>query len=156
MTAAVFTGDDRLAQATQLQLTWWRFRRHRLAVISLVIVALFYLGAVFADFLAIADPHATDARRSFIPPQMISLFDNGAFASCQRAEGRARPKTFKLTYTPDPARKLPVALFVHGYPYNLFGLIPTDRHLLGIVGGQGSTAFSCSAPTSSGATCFRG
>ena len=47
------------------------------------------------------------------------------------------PKTFKLVYTPDPARKLPVALFVHGYPYNLFGLIPTDRHLLGIVGGQG-------------------
>jgi peptide/nickel transport system permease protein len=80
MTAIVLTSDDRLAQATQLQLTWWRFRRHKLAVVSLVIVALFYLGAVFADFLAVVDPHATDARRSFIPPQMISLFDNGAFA----------------------------------------------------------------------------
>ena len=49
----------------------------------------------------------------------------------------AIPKTFKLVYTPDPARKLPVALFAHGYPYNLFGLFPTDRHLLGIEGGQG-------------------
>ena len=38
MTAIGFT-DDRLAQATQLQLTWWRFRRHRLAVISPVIAA---------------------------------------------------------------------------------------------------------------------
>ena len=48
MTAVSLTTDDRLSQASQLQLTWWRFRRHRLAVISLAIVALFYLGAVFA------------------------------------------------------------------------------------------------------------
>ena len=78
MTAIALTSDDRLSQATQLQLTWWRFRRHKLAVISLAVVTLFYLGAIFADFLAVADPHATDARRSFIPPQGISLFDDGA------------------------------------------------------------------------------
>ena len=137
MTASTLT-DDRLAQATQLQLTWWRFRRHRLAVISLVVVALFYLAAIFADFLAVVDPHATDARRSFIPPQGITLFDNGAFRPhVNGLKGVRDPKTFKLVYTPDPARKLPVALFVHGYPYHLFGLIPTDRHLLGIEGGQG-------------------
>ena len=138
MTAIVLTTDDRLAQATQLQLTWWRFRRHRLAVISLGIVALFYLGAVFADFLAVADPHATDARRSFIPPQAIALFDDGAWRPhVSGLKGVRDPKTFKLAYTPDPARKLPLALFVHGYPYDLFGLIPTDRHLVGIEGGQG-------------------
>jgi peptide/nickel transport system permease protein len=138
MTAITLTTDDRLAQASQLQLTWWRFRRHRLAVVSLVIVALFYLGAVFADFLAVTDPHATDARRSFIPPQGISLFDNGAFQPhVSGLKGVRDPKTFKLVYTPDPARKLPLALFVHGYPYRLFGLIPTDRHLLGSEGGQG-------------------
>jgi peptide/nickel transport system permease protein len=138
MTAVSLTTDDRLAQATQLQLTWWRFRRHRLAVISLGIVALFYLGAVFADFLAVADPHATDARRSFIPPQGIALFDDGAFRPhVSGLKGVRDSKTFKLVYTPDPARKLPVVLFAHGYPYNLFGLIPTDRHLLGIEGGQG-------------------
>jgi peptide/nickel transport system permease protein len=138
MTAIVLTTDDRLAQASQLQLTWWRFRRHRLAVVSLVIVALFYIGAVFADFLAVTDPHATDARRSFIPPQGISLFDNGALQPhVSGLKGVRDPKTFKLVYTPDPSRKLPLALFVHGYPYFLFGLIPTDRHLLGIEGGQG-------------------
>jgi len=60
----VATADDRFGQATQLQLTWWRFRRHKLAVISLFVVALFYLIAIFADLLAFSDPHATDARRS--------------------------------------------------------------------------------------------
>ena len=30
-------------------------------------------------------------------------------------KGVRDPKTFKLAYTPDPSRKLPVRLFVHGY-----------------------------------------
>jgi peptide/nickel transport system permease protein len=138
MTAASLTTEDRWAQATQLQLTWWRFRRHRLAVVSLFVVALFYVVVIFADFLAVADPHATDARRSFIPPQGITLFDNGAFRPhVSGLKGGRDPKTFKLVYTPDPARKLPIAFFAHGYPYQLFGLIPTDRHLLGVEGAQG-------------------
>jgi len=61
--------DDRLANAGQLKLTWLRFKRHKLALISLFVVALFYLVAIFADFLAINDPHATDARRGYLPPK---------------------------------------------------------------------------------------
>ena len=61
--------DDRFAQATQLQLTWWRFRRHKLAVISMAIILLFYAIAVFADFLAVADPHATDAAAATSRPR---------------------------------------------------------------------------------------
>ena len=134
---SIASTEERLAQASQLQLTWWRFRRHRLAVVSLAVVALFYLVVVFADFLAIADPHATDARRGFIPPQGITLFDNGAWRPhVNGLKGVRDPRTFKLAYTPDPTRKLPLAFFVHGYPYMVFGLIPTDRHLLGIEGGQ--------------------
>jgi len=136
---SIASTEERLAQASQLQLTWWRFRRHRLAVVSLAVVALFYLVVVFADFLAIADPHATDARRGFIPPQGITLFDDGAWRPhVNGLKGVRDPRTFKLAYTPDPARKLPLAFFVHGYPYMVFGLIPTDRHLIGIEGGQGA------------------
>ena len=137
MSIAATSSEERFAQASQLQLTWWRFCRHRLAVISLAVVAFFYLIVIFADFLAIADPHAVDARRSFIPPQGIALFDNGAWAPhVSGLKGVRDPRTFKLTYTPDPARKLPVKFFVRGYSYNLFGVIPTDRHLFGIEGGQ--------------------
>ena len=73
--AAQQAREDTFAQASQAQLIWWRFRKHKLAVASLVIVVLFYLVAAFADFLATTDPHASDARRSYIPPQMIRLFD---------------------------------------------------------------------------------
>jgi peptide/nickel transport system permease protein len=137
MSITATSTEERFAQATQLQLTWWRFRRHKLAVASLIVVGLFYLVVVFADFLAVADPHATDARRSFIPPQGIALFDeNGWNPHVSGLKGMRNPKTFKLAYTPDPSRKLPVRLFVHGYSYNLLGIIPTDRHLFGIEGGD--------------------
>ena len=129
--------EDRFAEAGQLKLTWWRFKRHKLALISLYLVAAFYLIAIFADFLAVADPHATDARRSFIPPQGIHLFDNGAFRPhVNGLKGTRDLKTFKLSYAPDPAKKLPVRLFARGYSYNLLGFIPSEFHLLGVEGGE--------------------
>ncbi len=131
------SAEERLAVATQLQLTWWRFRRHKLAVVSGVVVALFYLVAAFAQVVAYADPQATDAKRSYIPPRAIHLFDDGAFRPYVTGmTGKRDLKTFKLVYVPDPARKLHLTLFAHGYPYRLFGLIPADRHLLGIADGR--------------------
>ncbi|HEX3348854.1 MAG TPA: ABC transporter permease [Acetobacteraceae bacterium] len=135
--------EDRFAQATQLQLTWWRFRRHRLAVASLFAVALFYLIAIFANFLAFSDPQATDARRSYIPPQAIHFSLSGGPAMwVPGLKGVRDMRTFKLIYTPDPSRHLPVRLFAHGYPYQLLGFIPTDVHLLGVEGaGPGDGIF---------------
>lgn len=129
-------GDDRVGQATQLRLTWWRFRRHRVAVASGIVIIAFYLVAAFADFLATSDPHATDARRGFIPPQAIRLFDEGEFRPhVLGLRGVRDMRTFRVNYVVDPNRKLPVRLFVRGYEYNFLGFIPTDRHLLGIEGG---------------------
>ncbi|MBM3479551.1 MAG: ABC transporter permease, partial [Alphaproteobacteria bacterium] len=48
-TPLVTVAEERVAAATQFQLTWWRFRKHKLAVASGVLVILFYLGALFAD-----------------------------------------------------------------------------------------------------------
>jgi peptide/nickel transport system permease protein len=66
--APAHDADDRLAHASQLRLTWWRFRGHRLAVVSLFVIVLFYVVVALADLLAVADPQATDARRSYMPP----------------------------------------------------------------------------------------
>ena len=104
MTAAdpsASAAQDRWAEATQLKLTWWRFRRPRLAVISPFVIIIFDLIAAFADFLAINDPHTTDARRSFIPPQAIHFFDeNGFNPHVYGLRGMHDRQTFQLVYTP--------------------------------------------------------
>jgi peptide/nickel transport system permease protein len=123
---------ERYAVATQLQLTWWRFKRHKLAMASGVVVILFYLVALFADFLATTDPHATNSATSYIAPQALHLFDGGVFRPYVNGiKGVRDPKTFKLVYTIDPARKVFLRMFAHGYAYSFFG-IDADLHLIGL------------------------
>ena len=59
---------------------WWRFRRHKLAMVGTVIVLLFYMVVLFAPFLAYADPSASEAQRSLLPPQRIHWFVDGHWA----------------------------------------------------------------------------
>ena len=139
--AVTTAAEEKVAVATQLQLTWWRFRRHRVAVASAFVVAFFYLVAIFADFLAVSNPHATDAGRSYIPPQTIHWFDDGRFRPHVYAlKGKRDMKTFKLVYAPDPEDRRYLTLFARGYAYNFLGLFPTDRHLIGLDRGDAQDA----------------
>lgn len=134
--------EEKIAAATQLQLTWWRFRKHKLAVASGILVLLFYLGAVFADFLAITDPHVTEAGRSYIPPQTIHWFDeDGNFKPHVYAlKGKRDMRTFKLVYAPEPGDKRYLTLFAEGYSYSIFGIFETNRHILGLDRGKSEDA----------------
>ncbi len=44
-------GDERIYAASQWQLMWWRLRKHRLAMISALVLSVFYIVVVVADFL---------------------------------------------------------------------------------------------------------
>lgn len=134
--------ETRVAVATQRQLIWWRFRKHKLAMVSGVIVLLFYVVAAFADVIAYAEPFDTQAARSYIPPQPIHWFDaQGNFhPQVYALKGKRDPRTFKLSYAPDASEPRDLMLFAHGYPYNLFGLFPTDIHLLGVRNAQATDA----------------
>jgi peptide/nickel transport system permease protein len=139
---ATTAAEEKVAVATQLQLTWWRFKKHKVAVASGVIVVLFYLVALFADFLATANPYATEAARSYIPPQSIHWFDqDGSFRPHVYAlKGKRDLKTFRLIYAPDPTDKRYLKLFAESYPYKLLGLFPTSRHLIGLDRGEPTDA----------------
>jgi peptide/nickel transport system permease protein len=123
---------------------WWRFRKHRIAVASGLVVIGFYLVVLGADFLAYADPNASEAQRSLMPPQPIHWFDEGRFSPYVHGlKGARDPQTFKRVYRADPTQKVPVRFFAEGFEYRLFGLIPTNRHLIGVEAGRdaGQTIF---------------
>jgi len=125
--------EERISVASQWQLMWWRFRRHRLAMLATVVVALFYLVVIFADFLAYAPPTASEAQRSLLPPQRIDWFDQGRFAPhVHPLVGQRDPITLKRVYERDRSRKIRVRFFAPGFEYYLFGFIPANRHLLGV------------------------
>jgi peptide/nickel transport system permease protein len=136
---AAAAAEERVSVAPQWQLMWWRFRKHRLAMAAGVVVIGFYLAVIFAPFLAYADPDASQAQRSLIPPQPIHWFDEGRFSPFVFGlTGKRDLQTFQRVYTVDESRKIPVIFFAEGFEYKLFGFIPTNRHLLGV--GDGATA----------------
>jgi peptide/nickel transport system permease protein len=127
--------EERVAVATQWQLMWRRFRKHRLAMLGAITVILFYVVVVLAEFLAYADPEASDANRGLIAPQAIHLFHDGQFLPHVYAlTGERDPQTFKRVYTPDPTQIIPITFFAQGFAWDLFGVIPMDRHLIGVEG----------------------
>jgi peptide/nickel transport system permease protein len=128
--------DQRVFVASQWQLMWWRFRKHRLAVISGVVVIGFYLVVVGADFLAYSDPDASEAQRGLMPPQPIRWFNGWRFSPhVYGLKGARDPQTFKRVYVADPGTKIPIRFFAEGFEYRFLGVIPMSRHLIGVDAG---------------------
>ena len=123
---------ERVMVATQWQLMWWRFRKHKLAMVSAVVIILFYTTVIFADFFAYSDPLKDNAQLLLLPPQKVYLFDEGSFQPYVNGfTGKRDPKTFKKVYTVDPEVKIYLEFFVEGYEYKLLGLFPTNIHWIG-------------------------
>lgn len=127
--------EEQIAVATQWQLMWWRFRKHKLAMAGAIVLLIFYAVALTADFLAYANPETSDAQLSLMPPQPIHWLDNGRFGPhLYGLTGLRDPKTFKREYTPDPEIKIPIRFFTRGFAYKWMGLIPGNIHLIGVEG----------------------
>ena len=127
--------EDRISVATQWQLMWWRFRKHRLAMIAAVIIFLFYLIVLFAEFFAYSNPSVSNEELSLLPPQPIHWFDDGEFRPyVHPVVGKRDPKTFKKVYKPDLETKAPLIFWAEGFDYKLWGLIPSNRHWIGVEG----------------------
>ncbi|MBE0581837.1 ABC transporter permease [Devosia sp.] len=123
---------------SQFGLMWRRFRQHRLALVSLWVVAAFYLVAVLAEFLAPTDPSAYSARYTYAPPQGIQLIatePDGSWSFQLHVNGyktEIDPVALRRTFVIDPEERIPVQFFVPSKPYLLAGFIPMSVKLMGV------------------------
>jgi peptide/nickel transport system permease protein len=125
--------------ASQWQLVWRKFKSHRLAVAALVVLAIIYLCAAFAEFVAPYDPHVFDSRYVMAPPQVPRFFDEDGFSFrpfVYGYTGRRDPQTLRMRYEIDTTKKLPIRFFVRGDKYKLWGLWENDLHLFGTEEGR--------------------
>jgi peptide/nickel transport system permease protein len=128
----VATTPAELAVAGQWELFWIKFRRHKLAVASLIVVLLLYLVAAFADFIAPFDPNQTNATFTYAPPQRVHLFHDGAFAP--NVTGLAmtlNQESMRREFAPDPENPVFIGFLVPSEPYTLLGFIPMQTKLFG-------------------------
>jgi peptide/nickel transport system permease protein len=131
------TEDEKLYTASQWRLMWWRFLKHRLAVLSSLVVILLYLAAIFCEFLAPYDPNQYFSEFALNPPQPIHLRDSeGKWSLRPFVYARTRERdmeTLGWIYKDDLTNKQPIHFFVHtNVEYKLLGVVKTNVHLFGL------------------------
>ena len=137
-TAHVDVPKLRARRESQLGLMWRRFRRHKLALVSLWVVALFYLVALIAEFLAPVDPSTYSARYTYAPPQGLHFFatsEDGSWEFGPYVNGyktEIDPVALRRTFVIDEESRIPVRFFAESKPYLLMGLIPMSVKFIGV------------------------
>ncbi len=126
--------EERISIASNWTLVWWRFRKNKLAVLSLAILFFLFSIVLAPDFFATTDPEATDARLAFIPAQGINWIDEGKLQPwVPGVVGKRDPVTLKMIWTVDEEQKIYIRFFAPGYSYKLLDLFETNIHLIGAV-----------------------
>lgn len=130
--------EAKVMVASQAQLVWWKFRRHRLAMAAGVVVIAIYAVALFSEFLAPSPPDQYAATYTYAPPQRLHFLDSrgGSLQIGMYVNGyKVTVDSFSLQrlFVIDPTKKTPVRFLARGFEYKFLGIIPTDRHLIGPV-----------------------
>jgi peptide/nickel transport system permease protein len=124
--------EERISVASNWTLVWWRFRKNKLAIISVVVLLFLVVVVLIPEFFATVDPEQSDARLAFIPVQRIHWLDEGRLKPwVPGVAGKRDPVTLKMIWVTDESQKIYLKFFAPGFSYKLLGLIETDRHLVG-------------------------
>jgi peptide/nickel transport system permease protein len=123
--------------ASQGQLIWWRFRKHKVAVVSMWALAVLYFVAILADFFA---PYERDHRFTGLensPPTAVRIAAPGKGLQAPFVYGKTRTvnrQTFKVDFAEDTERVYRVKFFVEGDDCKLLGLFRANLHFFGTDG----------------------
>lgn len=124
--------QERFYTASQWRLMWWKFRRHRLAVASAVILLLFYASTLITEIVAPYDLHTRNARFIHAPPQAVHLFHEGSFVGpfVYPYKYTLDMATLKRVYESDRSKPQPLRFFCAGDRYTFWGRIKGNFHLV--------------------------
>ena len=113
----------------------YKFLQNKLAVLGLVLIGLFFLLVLPAEFTAPYKLTKRHRRHIAAPPQMIHFFDSeGRFHLRPFVYGLKEvrnPVTLRITYKSDPEQMFLLGLFVRGEEYKLL-FFRSNIHLFGV------------------------
>ncbi len=118
------------------EITWWyKLKKNPLARFGALLLLVFYIAVMAADFVAPYDPYASQQDGSLLPPTQIYWQNQaGQFIGPHvypTTQGPTDLQTGDRQLKVDRRKPSFVQLFAKGPTYKLFGLVPCDRHLIG-------------------------
>jgi peptide/nickel transport system permease protein len=111
---------------------WWRFKRHRLAVVCGVVLLALYLSIIVSEILAPYDLHSRHTNFIHAPPQSIHLFHQGRFQGPFVYEYgfELDMENLRRVYTDNRDEIQKLRFFCSGESYEWLGLIPGSFHIV--------------------------
>ena len=128
------TLDESYYVASQWVLIRRKFFKHKLAVISGCILLVFYLIISAPHFFSAYDPVLRTGQRYFPPTKLHFIDPEGKFhvrPFVYETKRTIDTKLLTVEFEEKREQRYPLALFVEGYEYKLFGFIKTNLHLYG-------------------------
>lgn len=122
--------------ASQWYLIWWRFRRHRAAMVGAVVLSGMMVAGLFAEFFAPYGPTTRDSQQVYSAPQLPRFVDHNGFSLRPFVHGistKRDPVTLRLIARPDPNKRIYLTFFAAtGETYDFFGLFTSDLRLFAL------------------------
>jgi peptide/nickel transport system permease protein len=118
--------------ASQTRLMWWKFKRHKLALVSGIFLLLLYGMIIIAEFLAPYNLHTRNVDYIHSPPQRVRLFHDGKFVGpfVYGRQMKLDMESLKRIYTDNHNDVEPLRFFCRGDDYRFWGFIDGNIHLV--------------------------
>jgi peptide/nickel transport system permease protein len=111
---------------------WWKFKQHRLALVSGIFLIAVYLMIVVVEFVAPYGLHTKNVDFIHSPPQRVHLFHDGKFVG-PFVYGRTMSldmDTLHRLYSDKPDDVQPIRFFCRGDAYKFWGAFDSNLHLV--------------------------
>lgn len=119
--------------ASQWQLMYRKLIKHKLAVISFIILAILYLGVIFAGFISPQGLEDYSASYSNAPPAKIHFMHDGEWIGPFVYANEIAYDEYEMKYfQEDKNQPYRIQFFVKGTPYKILGVLSSDIHLFGV------------------------
>jgi len=131
---------ERYYVASQWQLMWRKFRKHKVAMTAVPVLGLLYFLVIFCEFISPYSSLTRYPKYLNAPPQRIHFFDEDkGFQLRPFVYGLKRkidPETFRRTFSIDKSKRYPIYFFTQGETYKLWNLFESNLHLFDTEGGS--------------------
>jgi peptide/nickel transport system permease protein len=128
----VAEGQEKYYLASQWKLMWWRFLRHRAAVVSGIFLGILYASILISEFIAPYYQDTKDIRSILTPPQTVHLFHDGQFVGpfVYGYKFKLNTETLRREYTVDENKVQKLRFFCQGDKYRFWGLFESKFHFV--------------------------
>lgn len=125
--------DDKYYYASQWRLMGRKFRRHKLAMVSTVLLGIFYFVAIFGNFFAPQGTEQFDGKYVNCGPTAVHFFHEGKFIGpfVYGLKMGRDPETFMAVFEENREEIYRIRFFAQGEEgaeYKFLGLFETNLH----------------------------